>query len=73
MVGRLTLELHKTVATVLVMVEAASQMAVTAVLFVRADGEHRNATATETTSLFEHPYLVHCPTPWRSRRLFCVT
>ena len=32
---------------------------VTAVLFVRTEGEHRNATATETTSLFENAYLAH--------------
>ena len=50
----LTLESHRTVATVLLMVEVASQMAVTAVLFVRTDGEHRNATGTETTSSFEN-------------------
>ena len=42
-----TLEANKTVAHVPVMVEAASQMAVTAVLFVRADGEHRNVTVTD--------------------------
>ena len=40
---------------------AASQMAVTAVLFVRTDGEHRNATATETTSVFENSYPAHYP------------
>ena len=53
----LTLERHKTVATVLVMVEAASQMAVTFVLFVRSSGQHRNGT--ETTSLFENSYPAH--------------
>ena len=57
----LTLESHKTVAKVLVMVEAASQMAVTAVLFARPDGEHRNATAAETTSVFETTHLAHYP------------
>ena len=41
------------------MVEAALQMAVTAVLFVCADAEHRNATATETSSLFENSYPAH--------------
>ena len=30
-------------------VEAASQVAVTAVLFVRTDGEHQNATAADAT------------------------
>ena len=45
-----------------VMVEAALQMAVTAVmavLSVRSDGEYRNATAAETTSLVEHTYVAH--------------
>ena len=51
------LESHKDV----VMVEAASQMAVTAVVSVRTDGKHRNATATETTSLFENSYVAHYP------------
>ena len=59
----LTLESHKTVANVLVMVEAASQMAVTAVLFVRTDGKHRKATAAGTTSLFENAYVAHYPRP----------
>ena len=35
------------------MVEAALQVAVMAVLSVRSHGEYRNATAAETTSLFE--------------------
>ena len=33
--------------------QAGSQMSVTAVLFVRSDGEHQNATAAETMSLFD--------------------
>ena len=59
----LTLVSHKTVAKVLVMVQAASQTAVTSVLFVRTDGEHRNATATQTTSLFDNSHLAHYPRP----------
>ena len=53
-----TLESHKTVANVLVMVEPASQIAVTAVLFVRTDGKRRNVTAAGTMSLFENAYTV---------------
>ena len=49
----------QTVAQVFLLVEAASQMAVTAVLFVRTGGQRRNATAT--TSLFENSYLAHHP------------
>ena len=45
------------------MVEAALQMAVMAVLSVRSDGEYRNATAAETTSLIENMYLAHHPRP----------
>ena len=59
----LTLESHETVVKNLVMVEAASQMTMTAVVFARADGEHRNATATETTSLCGKSYLAHYPRP----------
>ena len=51
------MESGKTVAQLLVIMGAASQMAVTVVLFVRTDGEHRNATATETTSLVENSNL----------------
>ena len=59
----LILESHETVVKILVMVEAASQMTMTAVVFARADGEHRNATATETTSLCGKSYLAHYPRP----------
>ena len=52
-------ESDKTVTKVLVVVEAASQMAVTMVLFVRSDGEHRGATAAEMTGLFENTNLAH--------------
>ena len=45
------------------MVEAALQMAVMAVLSVRSDGEYRNATAAETTSLIENTYVAHHPRP----------
>ena len=58
----LTLEAYKTVENVLVMLEAASQM-VAAVLFVRADTEHRNATAAETTSFFENTNFAQYPGP----------
>ena len=36
-------------------------MAVAAVLFVRTDAEHRNATAANMTSLIENAYLAHHP------------
>ena len=44
-----------------VLVMVAALMGVTAVLFLRTDGEHRIATASETTSLFENSYLAHHP------------
>ena len=49
------------------MAEAALQMAVMAVLSVRSDGEYRNATAAETTSLIENTYVAQHPDP-----LLCV-
>ena len=52
---RLTLESHKTVVKVLVMVAA-----VTALLFVRSDSGHQNVAAAEMTSLFENTYLEGC-------------
>ena len=58
-----TLPAHKTVAKVFVKVAAAPQMAITAVMFVRSEGEHRNATASETTTLFENSYLALNPKP----------
>ena len=45
------------------MVEAALLAAVMAVLSVRSDGEYRNATAAETTSLIENTYVAHHPRP----------
>ena len=52
-------------------------MAVTAVLFVRTDGEHLNATGTETTSLFENSYLALYPrlvvVRFDPEGCFCVT
>ena len=39
------------------------QMAVMAVLSVRSDGEYRNVTAAETTSLVENTYVAHHPRP----------
>ena len=45
------------------MVEAASQMIVTAVVFVRTEGEHRNATTADTAMLFDSHYLSHRPRP----------
>ena len=41
------------------MAEPALQIAVMAVLSVRSDGEYRNATAAETTSLTENTYVAH--------------
>ena len=48
---------------VLVVVEAASHMAVTAVLSVSAEEVHRNAKSTETAMLFESSHWLHCPRP----------
>ena len=49
------------VAKVLVLVEAASQMTIAAVLLVRAKGEHHNATSAETAMLFENNNMSHYP------------
>ena len=54
----LTLESHTTVAMVLVM-EVASAMAVKAVLFVRKDGEHRNATADQRRRVCSKTRIPH--------------
>ena len=48
---------------VLALVEAASQMTVSALSLVRAEPKHRNATKAETTVLSEHPNVSHYPGP----------
>ena len=54
-----TLPTLQLVAKVFVAVAAASQMAITAVMFVRSEVEHRNATASGTMTLVDNAYLAH--------------
>lgn len=54
---------QKSVAKVLVMVEAASQFVVCSMVFVRTETEHRNATTAETLQCFERDWLGHYPRP----------
>ena len=73
----LTLESHKTVSKVLVMVEAASQMAVTAVLFVRTNGEHRKCDSDRddesVRKLCLSPYPILVAVRFDPEGCFCVT